>query len=428
LKDTLSLKKAGPLRGEIRVPGDKSISHRALILSAISEGKGRIKNLLSSEDVGRTLRAFQDMGVRIKAKKSEVKVNGLGLDGLKAPASSLYMGNSGTAMRLLAGLLAGQKFSSKLTGDESLSKRPMRRIMEPLGKMGAEISGTEQGTAPLLIHGRPLKGIRYEMPVASAQVKSCILLAALYAKGLTEVIEPLKSRDHTERMLRSFGVDLEQSENTIRLEGRQRLAATDIEVPGDISSAGFFIVAGLLVPGSNIVIRGVGINPTRTGLLEILESMGARIALENQASLGDEPTADIVVQTSRLHGVKIGKDLIPRAIDEIPVLCVAAALAEGLTEISGAGELRVKETDRIGSLVLELKKFGIRIEEKADGMIIEGVEKLAGARVQSHGDHRLAMALSVAGLMAEGETEVKGTSWINTSFPGFPEIFKQLLA
>ncbi len=428
MKDTLGIRKAGPLSGDIRVPGDKSISHRALILSAISEGKTRIKNILSSEDVRRTLQAFQDMGVRIQGPESEITVSGVGLDGLKASASSLFMGNSGTAMRLLAGLLAGQKFSSKLTGDESLSKRPMRRIMEPLERMGAEISGTEHGTAPLLIHGRPLKGIRYEMPVPSAQVKSSILLAALYAKGLTELIEPLKSRDHTERMLKSFGVDLSQRGNVICLEGRQRPVARDIEVPGDISSASFFIVAGLLVPGSNIVVRRVGVNPTRTGVLEILEKMGAHITLENQASLGDEPIADILPQPSRLRGVEIGKDLIPRAIDEIPVLCMAAALAEGRTEISGAEELRVKESDRIGSVVQELKKFGARIEEKPDGMIIEGVENLTGARVQSHGDHRLAMALSVAGLMAEGETEVEGTSWIRTSFPGFADIFKQLLA
>ncbi len=434
MEDRLVFSKAGPLRGEIKVPGDKSISHRALMLSAIAEGASRISNLLPGEDVICTRRAFEQMGVRIEGGMPEgsdgldITVHGVGMQGLKEPAGPIDLGNSGTAMRLLSGILAGQKFSARLVGDESLSKRPMRRIIDPLTGMGARISGTEKGTPPLDIQGRPLKGISYTSPIASAQVKSCILLAGLYAEGETEVIEPQKSRDHTERMLRSLGAELREQGTAVSLQGGQKLSASIIDVPGDISSAAFLIVAGLIVPGSEIIIRRVGINPTRTGILDILELMGANIKIENRSNLGDEPVADLVVRAAPLKGASIGKEIVPRAIDEFPIVAVAASLAHGKTEISGAGDLRVKESDRISTVVNELKKMGARIEEKQDGMIIDGIEKLQASKVESHGDHRLAMALSIAALAADGETEIKGTRWINTSFPGFSKKIEQLLA
>jgi 3-phosphoshikimate 1-carboxyvinyltransferase len=439
-EDTILIKKAEGLKGEIDIPGDKSISHRAVMLSAIADGKSRITNLLPGEDVLSTRHAFEEMGVRFEQGEDKNRdkaedphglnliVHGAGMEGLKAPKRPLDLGNSGTAMRLLAGILAGQKFSSEMVGDESLTRRPMRRIIEPLTKMGAEISGTDKGTPPIHIQGRPLHGIRYQTPVASAQVKSCILLAGLYAQGLTEVIEPLQSRDHTERMLKSFGAKVDKQGLAVKIEGGQRLSATSIQVPGDISSAAFFMVAGLIVPHSEIVIRQVGINPTRSGILDILKQMGADINLENQATIGDEPVADVIVRSSSLKGISIGAEIVPRMIDEFPVMAVAASLAEGRTEISGAEDLRVKESDRISSVTTELKKMGARIEEKPDGMIIRGVEKLTAAKVKSHGDHRLAMALCIAGLACQGETGVQGTRWINTSFPGFSKKIKQLVA
>jgi len=428
------------LCGEVTPPPDKSISHRAIILASLSEGKSIIKNFLCAEDPLKTIKALSLMGIEIKGFKGSrvqgvkgsgnIIINGKGLRGLKEPVEIIDCGNSGTTMRLLCGVLAGQPFRATLTGDESLRRRPMQRVITPLTEMGAKITSSA-GYPPLTIEGGNLKPIHYKSPMASAQVKSAILLAGLYTDGVTTIQEPDKSRDHTERMLKAQGAEIEIEGFTVRVQGFkgsrvQGLRPLDITVPGDFSSAAFFIVAGIIAPDSEILIKNVGINPTRTGLLEILRMMGARIEVENKHEVSGEPVADLYVRHSVLRGVTIGGDLILRAIDEFPILCVSASLAKGITKITGAKELRVKESDRISSMAEELRKMGVEVEELEDGVIIEGRERLKGATVHSHGDHRVAMAMTVAGLVAEGETIVEDTACIGTSFPGFIEELNKL--
>jgi len=460
----LIINPAGPLRGSVTVPGDKSISHRALLLGALAEGDTLVRGWLPAEDCQATLRCVRGLGVSVdvvdnaldkpgfsekpglssaSALSATLLVHGVGMAGLREPADVLDCGGSGTTMRLLAGILAGQPFTSVMTGNEALRRRPMARIAEPLRRMGATILGRDGGRlAPLTIRGGGLAGIDYSLPVASAQVKSAILLAALFADGETIVREPGPARDHTERMLRAFGVEIEVDVApapasvgpyaTIRLTGRQRLAATldadgraVIDVPADISSAAFPLVAGAIVPGSEIALRGVGVNPTRTGLLDLLAEMGCALDAHQPCAM-DEPIADIAVRHSRLRGVSAGGNVIVRAIDEFPVFAVAATQAEGTTVIRDAGELRVKESDRIAAVAAELTRMGAQIEERPDGLMIHGPTPLTAAVVDSHRDHRLAMALAVAGLVARGETVVQNAEAIDDSFPGFVEMMGAL--
>ncbi len=417
----------GRLQGQARVPGDKSISHRAIMLGAIAEGSTRIQGFLEAEDALATLAAFRRMGVRIDGPdRGRVTVHGVGMDGLQAPDGPLYLGNSGTSMRLLCGLLAGQPFDSVLTGDESLSRRPMRRVTEPLERMGAKIDTTPDGTAPLHIHGgRRLHGIHYDMPVASAQVKSALLLAGLYAEGETCVAEPAPTRDHTERMLQGLGYEVRRAGNHICLRGGGRLTAADLDVPADISSAAFFLVGASIAPGSELVLEHVGINPTRTGVIDILRLMGAKIEVYNPRMVGGEPVADLRVVSRPLKGVHIPEKLVPLAIDEFPVLFVAAACAEGETVLTGAAELRVKESDRIQSMADGLRILGIDARPTPDGMIVRG-GRIGSGRVLSHGDHRIAMAFSIAALRAEGPIEIEDCANVNTSFPGFADLAARL--
>ncbi len=426
--ETIKIKPAKSLRGEVRVPGDKSISHRAIILSSVSDGRSKISGLLSADDTLRTVNAFKAMGISIEGiGTDELIITSKGLDGLKEPEDVLDLGNSGTSIRLLAGLLSGQKFFSVLTGDDSLRKRPMKRVTDPLRKMGAEIDGRDNGSfAPLAIKGKLLKPIDYESPVPSAQVKSSLLLAGLYAEGETKVREPKKSRDHTERMLKIFGADIKVNKLTVSIKGRPSLKAQDIKVPGDFSSAAFFIIAGILVSDAEISIRDVGVNPTRTGLLGILERMGADFYLENLREVSNEPVADIRVRSSHLSGVEIRGEEVLRAIDEFPIICVAASLSSGETVIREAEELRVKESDRIAYMSQELRKIGVEVEEFPDGLRIKGRERLKSAVCNSHGDHRVAMAMIIAGLLADAETTVEDTEWISTSFPWFMETLEGL--
>ncbi len=409
----------GRIAGSLRVPGDKSISHRSIILASLATGRSHIRGFLQGEDSLNTMRAFRAMGVEIARDGDRVEVDGVGMRGLQAPADNLDMGNSGTAMRLLLGLLAGQRFDSCLVGDVSLSGRPMGRVIDPLQAMGAVIDSSAGGRAPLRIHGgKPLHAIDYDMPVASAQVKSCLLLAGLYADGETRVREPAPTRDHTERMLRGFGCRVETDGAEIRLAGGQSLAACDVDVPADISSAAFFLVAASIAPGSDLQLRHVGINPTRTGVIEILRLMGADIELLDPREIGGEPIADIRVRSARLHGIDIPPELVPLAIDEFPVLFVAAANASGQTRLTGAEELRVKESDRIQVMADGLATLGVDARPQADGIVIEG-GSYGGGRVDSHGDHRIAMAFSVASLRADGAIEIDDCANVNTSFPGF---------
>ena len=410
----------GSLNGCIRVPGDKSISHRSIMLGAIAEGTTRISGFLEGEDSLATLRAFQAMGVNIEGPdKGRVVVHGVGLNGLRAPAQPLDLGNSGTSMRLLSGLLAGQAFDSELVGDSSLMSRPMRRVTGPLAQMGAEIDTTDAGTAPLKIKGgRRLRAIDYHMPVASAQVKSCLLLAGLYAHGRTCVHEPAPTRDHTERMLNGMGYPVDCGERAACLDGGGRLAAAAIDVPADISSAAFFLVGASIAPGSDLQLQHVGVNPTRTGVLEILKLMGADIVLSNPRVVGGEPVADVRVRAAPLHGIDIPLEQVPLAIDEFPALFVAAACAQGRTVLTGAGELRVKESDRIQVMADGLRALGVDAEPTPDGMIIQG-GAIAGGTVDSHGDHRIAMSFAMAALRASGSIRIEDCANVNTSFPGF---------
>lgn len=412
----------GSLSGSLRVPGDKSISHRSIILSSIAEGDSSICGFLQGEDSLNTLKAFQAMGVSIEYDEGNILVHGVGLHELKAPANKLEMGNSGTAMRLLLGLLAGQRFDSELVGDESLSTRPMNRVINPLISMGATINSSEGGTAPLVIQGNAgLKSINYDLPMASAQVKSCLLLAGLYASGETVIREPAPTRDHSERMLRGFGCNVSTKGNEIRLSGDQRLKATNIDVPADISSAAFFLVAASIAENSELTLEHVGINPTRTGVINILKLMGADINLANQRDIGGEPVADITVRSAELKGIVIPEELVPLAIDEFPVLFVAAACAEGETVLTGAEELRVKESDRIQVMADGLNTLGVNAVATPDGMRIMG-GKIGEGDVDSHGDHRIAMAFSVASLRATGPMKIDNCANVNTSFPGFVKL------
>lgn len=413
------------INGNIRVPGDKSISHRSIILSSIANGSSQISGFLQGEDSLNTIQAFRQMGVRIERDKDRVRVDGVGLNGLGAPAGDLEMGNSGTAMRLLLGLLAGQNFDSRLVGDSSLSSRPMRRVIDPLQSMGALIKSEQGGRAPLQVRAsRGLHAIHYDMPVASAQVKSCLMLAGLYADGETIVREPAPTRDHSERMLRAFGCEVESADSVIRMRGGQVLTACDVEVPADISSAAFFMVAASIAPGSDITLQHVGINPTRTGVIDILRLMGGDIELLNQREIGGEPVADIRVLYADLNGIDIPLELVPLAIDEFPVLFVAAACAHGTTRLSGAEELRVKESDRIQVMADGLAELGIANQVEDDGIIVEGGQ-LGGGTVDAHGDHRIAMAFSVASLRASRDIRIKDSDNVKTSFPEFTELARE---
>lgn len=417
---------ARTLRGEIVTPGDKSISHRSIMFGALAEGTTRVRGFLTGEDNLSTLKAFQAMGIAIRqAAPGELEIDGRGLDGLLEPADVLDCGNSGTTMRLMSGLLSGQRFFSVLTGDQYLRKRPMKRVVAPLTAMGARIWGRRGGElAPLAIQGGPLQPISYDSPIASAQVKSAVLLAGLYADGETTVREPHLSRDHSERMLRCFGADVRPFAGGVTLAGRPRLVARDMFIPGDISSATFFLVAALITPGAELLVKNVGLNPSRSGAVDILRAMGGELELLNEREQSGEPVADILVRHSRLKGIEIGGEVVPRAIDEFPVLSVAAALAEGTTVIRDAEELRVKETDRIAAMASELGKLGAAVEPTPDGMIITGRERLQGGSVTSHGDHRIAMSCAVAALAAAGPVAIADTACTETSFPGFWELLE----
>ncbi|QNG99609.1 bifunctional prephenate dehydrogenase/3-phosphoshikimate 1-carboxyvinyltransferase [Pseudomonas sediminis] len=419
--DLIFLAKPGSsLSGRIRVPGDKSISHRSIMLGSLAEGTTEVEGFLEGEDALATLQAFRDMGVVIEGPHhGRVTIHGVGLHGLKAPAGPLYMGNSGTSMRLLSGLLAAQPFDTTLTGDASLSKRPMNRVAKPLREMGAVIETGPEGRPPLTIKGgQRLTGMAYEMPMASAQVKSCLLLAGLYAAGNTSVTEPAPTRDHTERMLRGFGYPVSVEGSTASVESGHKLTATRIEVPADISSAAFFLVAASIAEGSELVLEHVGINPTRTGVIDILKLMGGDITLENQREVGGEPVADIRVRAAKLKGIDIPEDLVPLAIDEFPVLFVAAACAEGRTVLRGAEELRVKESDRIQVMADGLIALGVKAEPTPDGIIIDG-GTIGGGEVWAHGDHRIAMSFSVASLRASAPIRIHDCANVATSFPNF---------
>jgi 3-phosphoshikimate 1-carboxyvinyltransferase len=410
---------AGPLRGSVGMPGDKSVSHRALMFAALADGTSHIRGFLEGEDTRATAAVLQQLGVRIDTPANgERRVHGVGLHGLRASAQPLDCGNAGTGMRLLAGLLAGQSFDSTLVGDASLSKRPMRRVTDPLAAMGARID-TRDGLPPLLIHGgQRLHGIRYELPVASAQVKSALLLAGLYAEGETEVIEPHPTRDYTERMLAAFGWPIAFEPGRARLSGGHALRATDVDVPADFSSAAFFLVAAGIVPGSELRLPAVGLNPRRTGLLEALRLMGADIRIENEKTSGGEPVGDLVVRHAPLHGVELPEALVPDMIDEFPALFVAAAVARGDTVIRGAAELRVKESDRLATMATGLRALGVTVDETPDGATIHG-GTLAGGTVESLTDHRIAMSFAVAGLVAQGPVRINDCRHVATSFPGF---------
>jgi 3-phosphoshikimate 1-carboxyvinyltransferase len=415
------LQPSASVRGELRVPGDKSISHRALMLGGIAEGVTEVSGFLASEDCLATLSALRAMGVTIeRPRETDVRVHGVGRDGLSAAGAPLDLGNAGTAIRLLIGLLAGQRFDSTLIGDASLMRRPMERVARPLRAMGAHIDTTD-GKPPVHIHGgTSLSAIDYVMPMASAQVKSAVLLAALYASGTSSVTEPAPTRDHTERMLRDFGVELVQQQRTVRMAGGQRLRGCRVDVPGDFSSAAFFIVAGCLGARDGLTLRGVGVNPTRTGLLDMLRMMGADIEVRPRADGSAEPIADIHVRKSPLRGIQVPEALVPLAIDEFPIFFVAAAAAQGETVVTGAGELRVKETDRLGAMARGLQGLGVNCQLLPDGLRIIGGAPLRGGRIESDGDHRIAMSFAVASLLAAEPLEIDDVANVATSFPGFP--------
>lgn len=413
------------IQGSLRVPGDKSISHRALMLGAIAEGSTGISGFLASEDCLATLAALRSLGVTIeRPAETDVRVAGVGRAGLRAPPAALDMGNAGTAMRLSMGLLSGQSFDSTLIGDSSLMRRPMERVAQPLRSMGARID-TRDGRPPVAIHGGSrLIAIDYRMPIASAQVKSALLLAALYAEGTSRITEPAPTRDHTERMLRGFGVAVEREQGCISVAGGARLTGSSIAVPGDFSSAAFFIVAGCLAASRGVVIRGVGVNETRTGLLDMLALMGADIQLESREEAGPEPIADIHVRASELRGIRVPEHLVPLSIDEFPVFFIAAAAARGETLVTGASELRVKESDRLAVMAAGLGQLGIECELLPDGIRIQG-GGIGGGRIHSHGDHRIAMAFAIASLVAREPIEIEDVANVATSFPGFPALARQ---
>lgn len=423
----MKLKKIQSLRGELTVPGDKSISHRAVMFGALAQGMTEVHHFLKGADCLSTIDCFRRLGIRIEETDDVLLIDGKGLDGLVSPTDILDAGNSGTTTRLLAGILAAQPFSSTLTGDASLQKRPMKRIVDPLTQMGASLTSiNENGCVPLRIAGRPLHGIHYISPVASAQVKSAVLLAGLYAEGETSVTEPFVSRDHTELMLGSFGAQIAASGTTVTIQPRPALSGQCITVPGDISSAAYFIAAALLVPNSEVLIRNVGINPTRDGILKAAQAMGGNIQLLNRRTAGGEPVADLLVTASSLHGITIEGSMIPGLIDELPVIAVMAAAAQGTTIIRDAAELKVKESDRIAVMVKNLSAMGADITGTDDGMIIRGGPALCGAQIDAFEDHRIAMSFAVAALFADGETEIRGSDCVQISYPGFYEDLQSL--
>lgn len=415
----MKIKKQTGLRGTLTVPGDKSISHRAVMFGALAKGTTRITHFLEGADCLSTISCFRKMGIEIERNQDQILVHGKGLHGLQAPSGTLDVGNSGTTTRLISGILAGQNFSSELDGDASIRTRPMKRIMAPLASMGADIiSRNNNGCAPLIITGKPLHAVHYDSPVASAQVKSCVLLAGMYADGITSVTEPFLSRNHTEIMLNYFGAKVSSTGTSAAIYPEPVLEARDIVVPGDISSAAYFIAAGLLTPDSEILLKNVGINPTRAGILKVCRSMGADITLLNENPEG-EPTADLLIRTSSLKGTVIQGADIPTLIDEIPMIAVMAAFAQGTTIIRDAQELKVKESDRIAVMVDNLKRMGADIEGTDDGMIIHGGRPLHGAAIDSHLDHRVAMSFAVAGTICEGEMEIQDAQCVDISYPEF---------
>jgi 3-phosphoshikimate 1-carboxyvinyltransferase len=435
---SLIIKPGRPLRGTITVPGDKSLTHRAIILAALAEGTSTISDYCQGEDCLNTMKALQSLGIPITHTPDEMTVCGKGFWGLTEPNSPIDCGNSGTGIRLLTGLLAGQDFFSVLTGDESIRRRPMGRVVKPLRQMGAVIGGRKGGElAPLAITGSGLQAIDYTSPVASAQIKSSLLLAGLYAQGKTRYKEPSLSRDHTERMFQFFGIPLMREHGTLVLQGRPSVGwhGVHIAIPGDFSAAAFFMVGATIVPGSDVTLRQVGMNPTRTGLMDVMKKMGADIEVLNEHEEAGEPVGDLRVRSASLKGVTIGSELIPKTIDEFPVLCVAAAVADGDTVISGAEELRVKESDRIATMSGELRAMGALVEERTDGMVIRGLGQgrgngrlKASSSAQSHGDHRVAMSLAIGGLTAEQSMTIADTGCVDTSFPNFEEALAQLVS
>ena len=422
------IKRANSMKGELTVPGDKSISHRGIMFGAIAEGTTELEGFLDGADCRSTISCFRQMGIEISQDHDRVQIHGKGLYGLRQPKDMLDAGNSGTTVRLISGILAGQPFTTQLTGDASIQKRPMKRIMTPLSLMGASIrSLAGNDCAPLEIHGGSLVPIHYDSPVASAQVKSCVLLAGLYAEGQTSVTEPVPSRDHTERMLSGFGAEITSRERTATVTGHPRLIGQHITIPGDISSAAYFIAAGLICPNSDLYIRNVNTNPTRAGILTVAKQMGGKITLENQRVVSGEEVCDIHVVSSDLHGTQIDRELIPSLIDEIPVIAVMAAFAEGTTVIKDAQELKVKESNRIDTVVSNLKAMGAHVEATDDGMIIRGGNPVHGGQINSYLDHRIAMAFSIAALVAEGNTKILDSKCVDVSYPTFYDTFEALL-
>lgn len=418
----MNIKKSSPLRGEVAIPGDKSISHRAVMFGSLAQGTTEVTNFLQGADCLSTISCFRQMGIEIENTPERILIHGNGLHGLRRPDTLLDVGNSGTTTRLMSGILAGQTFDCTVNGDESIQKRPMKRIMKPLSMMGAHIESLKgNDCAPLLIKGQPLKAIHYDSPVASAQVKSCVLLAGLYADGITSVTEPVLSRNHSELMLNHFGAKVTSQKTTAAIEPNPTLEGRFINVPGDISSAAYFIAAGLLVPDSEILIKNVGTNPTRDGLLRVCEAMGADITRLNENNASGEPTADLLVKYSSLHGTTVEGDIIPTLIDELPMIAVMAAFAEGTTVIKDAAELKVKESDRITVMVENLSRMGVDIEGTNDGMIIHGGKTVHGAEIDSYLDHRIAMSFAVAALAAEGTTTIKDADCVRISYPNFYE-------
>jgi 3-phosphoshikimate 1-carboxyvinyltransferase len=428
MSEKRSIRPAGGLRGEISVPGDKSISHRSIMLGSLAEGTTLVHGFLHGEDNHATLNAFRSMGIGIEELPGgELRILGKGLKGLAEPEDVIDCGNSGTTIRLMTGLLAGQSFFSVLTGDRYLRKRPMKRVVSPVSSMGARIWGRGGGNlAPLAIQGCPLRPAEYDSPIASAQVKSAVLFAGLYAEGVTTVREPHLSRDHSERMLTYFGADVSPFSGGVSIVGQPRLEGREVFVPGDISSAAFFMTAALIVPDSELLIRNVGVNPARSGIIDILKGMGGNLEILDRRELSGEPVADVLVRSSALKGIEIGGELVPRAIDEFPAVSVAATFAEGTTVIRDARELRVKETDRIAAMTSELNRLGGRVEALDDGMIIHGVDRLEGGSVSSWGDHRIAMSLAIASQRAASEVMIDDTACTATSFPGFWELLEKV--
>ncbi|WP_430533996.1 3-phosphoshikimate 1-carboxyvinyltransferase [Listeria rocourtiae] len=409
------------LNGTIRVPGDKSISHRSIMFGALAKGTTTVTNFLMGEDCLSTIGAFRALGITIDVSPDKIVVHGKGWDGLQKPTGILDVGNSGTTIRLMLGILAGRSFDTMIEGDASIAKRPMGRVMEPLREMGATFEAKEDNFAPVKVIGTNLRPVEYTLPVASAQVKSAIIFAALQAKGETTIIEKEKTRDHTEQMIRQFGGEVTVDDLVIRVSGNQQFQGQAVVVPGDISSAAFFIVAGLIVPNSKIRLENVGINPTRTGIIDVVKAMGGKIIVEKTSAAGDEPAGTITVETSELKGIEIGGDIIPRLIDELPVIALLASQATGKTTIKDAEELKVKETNRIDAVVTELSKMGVAIVGTEDGMIIEGQQTLHGATVKSYGDHRMGMTLQIAALLADSDVILENADAINVSYPNFFE-------